>query len=78
MLEWEFTKRLKEMKPDISLHQVIKDLLIVRVVKLKCSDKYYLVRTELNGKAYLGFRTAGIAVPPRVFEIGREECSGYV
>ena len=52
-------------------HQVIKDLLTVRVVKLKCNDKYYLVRTELNGKAYLGFRAAGIAVPPRVLEIGK-------
>ena len=59
------------MKPDISPHQVIKDLLIVRVVKLKCRDKYYLVRTELNGKAYLGFRAAGLAVPPRVLEIGK-------
>jgi len=27
LLEWEFTKRLKEMEPDISPHQVIKDLL---------------------------------------------------
>ena len=37
----------------------------------KASDKYYLVRTELNGKAYLGFRAAGLAVPPRVLEIGK-------
>jgi len=57
------------MEPDISPYQVIKDLLTVRVVKLKYSDKYYLVRTELNGKAYLGFRAAGIGVPPRVLEI---------
>jgi len=55
LVEWEFTKRLKEMEPDISPYQVIKDLLTVRVVKLKYSDKYYLVRAELNGKAYLGF-----------------------
>jgi len=47
-------------------HQVIKDLLTVRVVKFKCGDKSYLVRTELNGKAYLGFR-----VPPRVLELGK-------
>ena len=52
-------------------HQVIKDLLTVRVVRFKCGDKSYLVRTELNGKAYLGFRAAGLAVPPRVLEIGR-------
>jgi len=71
LLEWEFTKRLKEMEPEISPHQVIKDLLTVRVVKLRCNDKYYLVRTELNGKAYLGFRAGGIAVPPRVLEIGK-------
>ena len=44
-----------------------------RVVKLKYGDKYYLVRTELNGKAYLGFRGAGIGVPPRVLEIGEEK-----
>jgi len=30
LLEWEFTKRLKEMEPDIFPHQVIKDLLTVR------------------------------------------------
>ena len=59
------------MEPEISPHQVIKDLLTVRVVKLRCNDKYYLVRTELNGKAYLGFRAAGIAVPPRVLELGK-------
>ena len=41
------------------------------MVKLKCSDKYYLVRTELNDKAYLGFRAAGLAVPSRVLEIGK-------
>ena len=42
-----------------------------RVVRFKCGDKSYLVRTELNGKAYLGFRVAGLAVPPRVLEIGK-------
>jgi len=30
LLEWEFTKRLKEMEPDISPYQVIKDLLTIR------------------------------------------------
>jgi len=70
LVEWEFSKRLKEMEPDISPYQVIKDLLTVRVVRLRYGDKYYLVRTELNGKAYLGFRATGVAVPPRVLEIG--------
>ena len=42
-----------------------------RVVRFKCGDKSYLVRTELNGKAYLGFRAAGLAVPPRVLELGK-------
>ena len=52
-------------------HQVIRDLLTVRVVRFKCGDKSYLVRTELKGKAYLGFRAAGLAVPPRVLELGK-------
>ena len=33
----------------------------------------YLVRTELNGKAYLGFRAAGLGVPPRMLEIWEEK-----
>ena len=61
-------RSLKEVR-----EEVIKDLLTVRVVRLRYGDKYYLVRTELNGKAYLGFRAAGVAVPPRVLEIGEGE-----
>ena len=38
--------------------------------KFKCGDKSYLVRTELNGKACLGFRAAG-RIPPWVLEIGK-------
>ncbi|CAD7779664.1 hypothetical protein DMNBHIDG_02141 [Candidatus Methanoperedenaceae archaeon GB37] len=41
-----------------------------RVVRFKCGDKSYLVRTELNGKAYLGVRATG-RIPPRVLEIGK-------
>ena len=41
-----------------------------RVVRFKCGDKYYLVRTELNGKAYLGFRATG-RIPPGVLELGK-------
>ena len=64
-------------------HQVIKDLLTVRpacrrqdclsadrVVRFKCGDKSYLVRTELNGKAYLGVRAIG-RIPLRVLELGK-------
>jgi len=41
-----------------------------RVVRFKCSDKSYLVRTELNGKAYLGVRATG-RIPPGVLELGK-------
>ncbi|AMM41520.1 hypothetical protein HS1_001726 [Candidatus Desulfofervidus auxilii] len=41
-----------------------------RVVRFKCGDKSYLVRTELNGKAYLGVRATG-RIPPGVLEIGK-------
>jgi len=75
LLEWELSKRLKEIDPGISVHQVIKDLICVRAVKLKYNGKSYLVRTELSGKAYLGFRAAGVGIPQRVIE---QESSGYV
>ena len=66
-----YNKKVKGDEARYIPHQVIKDLLTVRVVRFKCGDKSYLVRTELNGKAYLGFRAAGLAVPPRVLELGR-------
>jgi len=65
-----YNKKVKGDEARYIPHQVIKDLLTVRVVKLRCNDKYYLVRTELNGKAYLGFRAIG-RIPPRVLEIGK-------
>ena len=70
LLEWELAKRLKEFGEDISVREVIRDLMSMRVVKLRNGERSYLVRTELKGKAYLGFKVAGIAVPRRVVEIG--------
>jgi len=35
-------------------------------VHLEVKGKRYLARTELSGRAYQGFRVAGVAVPPRV------------
>jgi len=35
--------------------------------------KEYLVRTELEGRAYEVFRAVGMRVPGRVLEVGREE-----
>ena len=66
-----YNKKVKGDEARYIPHQVIKDLLTVRVVRFKCGDKYYLVRTdELNGKAYLGVRAIG-RIPPRVLEIGK-------
>ena len=64
------TKRLKEVDADISVREVIRDLMSMRVVKLRSGGRSYLVRTGLKGKAYFGFKAAGIAVPRRVVEIG--------
>jgi transposase len=69
LLEWELAKRLKEVDEDISVREVIRDLMSMRVVKLRSGGRSCLVRTELKGKAYFGFKAAGIAVPKRVVEI---------
>jgi len=70
LLEWELRKRLKEVDAGLSAREVIRDLMSMRVVKLSSGGKSYLVRTELKGKAYFGFRAAGIGVPRRVVERG--------
>ena len=59
-------KRLKEVDEDISVREVIRDLMSMRLLKLNSGGRSYLIRTELKGKAYLAFKAVGIRVPPRV------------
>lgn len=49
-----------------SYQAVIKDLEQVKAVKVQLKDKSYLLRTELNGRAYDAFQAVGLRPPPRI------------
>ena len=66
LLEVELERRLKELGVGASFREVVSDLKRVKAVHLEVKGKQYLARTELSGRAYQGFRAAGVAVPPRV------------
>ena len=42
-------------------------------MEVAVDGKKYLVRTELEGRAYEAFRAVGMRVPGRVLEAGEEE-----
>ena len=63
-------KRLKEVDEDISVREVIRDLMSMRLLKLNSGGRSYLIRRELKGKAYFGFKAAGIAVPKKIVDAG--------
>jgi len=46
--------------------EVLSDLGRVKALHLEVRAKHCLARTELSGRAYQGFRAAGVVVPPRV------------
>ena len=66
LLEVELERRLREQGVGASFREVVSDLKRVKAVQLEVKGKQYLARTELSGRAYQGFRAAGVAVPPRV------------
>ena len=66
LLEVELERRLREQGVGASFREVVSDLKRVKAVHLEVKGTHYLARTELSGRAYQGFRAAGVVVPPRV------------
>jgi len=69
-------RRLKEAGCKGSYREVMMDLERLKAVEVAVDGKKYLVRTELEGKAYEAFRAVGMRVPGRVLEV--EEGEGVV
>lgn len=65
-LEMVLRKRLKEVAPDASYTQVIKDLSRLRATKIVNGKRVAIVRSELTGDAHLAFKAVGMQVPSRV------------
>jgi len=66
-------RRLKEAGCEGSYREVMIDLERLKAVEVTVDGREYLVRTELEGRAYEAFRAVGMRVPGRVLEVGEEE-----
>ena len=73
VLEVVMMRRLKEAGCKESYREVMMDVERLKAVEVAVDGKRYLVRTELEGKAYEVFRAVGMRVPGRVLEAGEGE-----
>ncbi|RUM88059.1 MAG: hypothetical protein DSZ24_04710, partial [Thermodesulfatator sp.] len=62
-------RRLREGGYEGSYREVMGDLERLKLVEVKVDGRRYLVRTELEGKAYEAFKAVGMRVPGKVFEV---------
>ena len=65
-LEVDLQRRMEEKKIGASWPDLMRDLNEFRAVRLDLDGVPYLIRTDLEGRAYDAFRCAGVRVPPRV------------
>ncbi|QJA05971.1 IS1634 family transposase [Thermosulfurimonas marina] len=73
VLEVVLMRRLREVGYEGSYQEVMTDLERLKAVEVTVDGRNYLVRTELEGKAYEVFKAVGIRVPGRVLEVGGED-----
>ncbi len=69
VLEVVMMRRLKEVGYEGSYREVMEDVERLKAVEVTVDGKRYLVRTELEGKAYEAFRAVGMRVPGKVLEV---------
>jgi hypothetical protein len=65
-LEVDLQRRLEEKGMDAPWPNLMRDLAQVQAVHLDLEGRSYIVRTDLEGFAFNGFRAAGVRVPNRV------------
>ena len=59
-------KRLKTIDRTLSFSKVLQDIKRIKAVKLTLQGSSYIIRTELQGDAHLGFKAAQLKIPPRI------------
>ena len=70
LLEVVLRKRLKECGCEESYRDLMIDLENLKAVELEVGGKRYVVRTDLEGKAYEVFKAVGLRPPGKVLEEG--------
>ena len=68
---WLLQKWAQKTKTAVpSYGELLRDLEKIQAVNLKVGEKHWVLRTELQGQAYLAFQALSIQPPPRVLEAG--------
>ncbi len=70
VLEVVLMRKLREAGYEGSYGEVMADLERLKAVEIAVDGRRYLVRTELEGRAYEAFKAVGMRVPGRVLEVG--------
>lgn len=68
-LECRLRQLLQVARPDLSCSKVRRDLESIKAVRLTINGKDFIVRTQLKGDAFWGFKAVGLRVPSQVMEI---------
>ena len=69
LLEVALYRKLKELGSPSSLREVMADLEALRAVEIRMGGLRYVLRTELQGRAYDAFRAVGMRPPGKVLEV---------
>ena len=69
LLEVASDRKLKELGSPSSLREVMADLEALRAVEIRVGGSRYVLRTELQGRAYDAFRAVGMRPPGKVLEV---------
>ncbi len=70
VLEVVLMRKLREAGYEGSYGEVMADLERLKAVEIAVDGRRYLVRTELEGRAYEAFKAVRMRVPGRVLEVG--------
>ena len=72
LLETALLRKLLEKGEEVGFKELMVDLGEMRAVELEVEGRRYVVRTELEGKAYVAFKAVGLRPPKRVVEVFEE------
>ena len=66
LLKVTLEKALKKVDKALGYTQVLGDIKKLKALKLDFKGTSYILRTELEGKAYFAFKALGLKIPPRI------------
>ncbi len=62
------SKKIKEIDEEARYSEVMRDISKVKAVEINIEDEgKVIVRTNLKGKAKIGYKALGLKIPPRIF-----------